>query len=103
MSDSKHISVVSATYKSPTNEPFAAASDITTATPVPPSAALSLEDKTKFLQDLRASVSAVQEQVNKELTRRMDDDKAREATAGNPVDEAKEEQNYGEEVVDEDD
>ncbi|KAL8296708.1 hypothetical protein RB597_006022 [Gaeumannomyces tritici] len=102
MSDSKHISVVSATYKSPTNEPFAAASDITTATPVP-SAALGLEDKTKFLQDLRASVSAVQEQVNKELTRRMDDDKAREATAGNPVDEAKEEQNYGEEVVDEDD
>ncbi|KAL8380964.1 hypothetical protein RB595_005320 [Gaeumannomyces hyphopodioides] len=102
MSDPKHISVVSATYKSPTNEPFTATNDITTATPIP-SSTLSLEDKTKFLQDLRASVSVVQEQVNKELTRRMDEDKVREATAGNPVDEAKEEQNYGEEVVDEDD
>lgn len=103
MPDSKNTSVVSATYNSPANEPFTAASNITTSTPIP-SAALSLEDKTKFLQDLRASVATVQEQVNKELTRRMDEDKAREVAAGAAsVDEAKEEQNYGEEVVDEDD
>ncbi|KLU91985.1 hypothetical protein MAPG_10932 [Magnaporthiopsis poae ATCC 64411] len=102
MPDSKNTSVVSATYNSPANESFTATSNITTTTPIP-SAALSLEDKTKFLQDLRASVAAVQDQVNKELTQRMDEDKAREVAAGATVDEAKEEENYGEEVVDEDD
>ena len=45
----------------------------------------------------------MQEQINTELTARMEEDKAREAGNGKgAVDEAKEEDNYGEEVVEED-
>jgi Cu2+-containing amine oxidase len=48
----------------------------------------------------------MQETINKELTSRMEEDKAREAAAtgitkSKVVDEAKEEDNYGEEVVEE--
>lgn len=51
----------------------------------------------------------MQEKINKELTERMEEDKAKEETAGgtgkrkaNELDEKKEEENYGEEVVEED-
>jgi hypothetical protein len=51
----------------------------------------------------------MQEQINKELTSRMEDDKAKEAEGANGVsksrkgvDESKEEDNYGEEVPEED-
>lgn len=54
----------------------------------------------------------MQERINKELTSRMEDDKVREASGvngtntkvnGGVIDEAKEEDNYGEEVVEEED
>jgi hypothetical protein len=52
----------------------------------------------------------MQEQINKELTKRMEEDKAKEANGVNGgskakakgVDESKEEENYGEEVPEED-
>jgi hypothetical protein len=45
----------------------------------------------------------MQEQINKELTARMEEDKARDAEGTKPkvVDDAKEEDNYGEEIVEE--
>lgn len=52
----------------------------------------------------------MQEKINQELTARMEEDKAREAenangskVNGGVIDEAKEEDNYGEEVVEEED
>lgn len=89
----------SATYTSPANEPFA----VTEALPAP--ATTSVDDKTKYLADLKERISSVQERVNQELTARMEQDKARDAaTSGKAaVDDAKEEENYGEEVQEEED
>lgn len=93
---------LSATYKSPANQDFSYSEPVAT----PPSD--SVENRTKYLKDLRQAVVQTQEQVNKELTARMEEDNARATAAGTPggkpvvagVDEAKEEENYGEEVLD---
>ncbi|KAH6605003.1 gon7 family [Trichoderma cornu-damae] len=86
---------LTATYSSPTSAPFTIAESI----PAPPSP-LDLAGKSKNLESLRASLAAVQDQINRELTMRMEQDKAREAAVGArpSVDEEKEEENYGEEV-----
>jgi hypothetical protein len=90
-------STLSATYTSPTNAPFS----ITKTLPVP--AADNIESRTTYLADLRKAVAGIQDEINKELTARMEEDKARDASAKvADVDEAKEEENYGEEVVEED-
>lgn len=70
----------------------------------PPSS--SPADKQAYLARLRTSVSQIQGDVNRELTQRMEADKARAAAAPggkNEVDEVKEEENYGEEVPENDD
>jgi hypothetical protein len=93
--------ILSATYTSPTNAPFTLALPISA-----PIDNTNVESKTKYLSDLRQSVTSLQDQVNKELTARMEEDKAREAAAANGakmVDDEKEEENYGEEVVEEED
>jgi hypothetical protein len=93
--------ILSATYTSPTNAPFTLALPISA-----PIDNTNVESKTKYLSDLRQSVTSLQGQVNKELTARMEEDKAREAAAANGakmVDDEKEEENYGEEVVEEED
>lgn len=86
------------TYSSPTNAPFTTTQELQ----APPSGIVNptVQDKTKYLSDLRKAVATMQDQVNKELTSRMEDDKAREAgNNGKPaVDDAKEEENYGEEA-----
>jgi len=96
---------LSATYASPSNAPFAVQHNL------PAPAADNIAERTAFLAGLRKAVLSTQEQVNKELTARMNDDKAHEAGAASSspskkrkpaVDEAKEEENYGEEVVEED-
>lgn len=90
-------STLSATYTSPTNEPFSASHAI----PNPPSS--SVADKAAYLGALRAAVTATQDTVNKELTERMEQDKARGTVAvAAAADEDKEEENYGEEVQGED-
>jgi len=80
---------LTATYSSPTNAPFT----LTQTLPAP-------TDKTAYLAALRKATSEMQSQINKELTSRMEDDK--DVTAKSGVDEAKEEDNYGEEVPEED-
>jgi hypothetical protein len=68
-----------------------------------------VESKSKFLGDLRQAVVSAQEHINTELTARMEEDKAREGSSAGTnggkvsVDEAKEEENYGEEVQEDDD
>ncbi|CAI4219686.1 unnamed protein product [Parascedosporium putredinis] len=85
-----------ATYSSPTSEPFTASHSV--------SAEIHPEHPGSYLAALRAAAASAQDDINRELTRRMDEDKAREAgaAAGASTDEAKEEENYGEEVVEED-
>ncbi|KAK2025385.1 Gon7 family protein [Colletotrichum zoysiae] len=92
----------SATYKSPTNEPF----DFSESLPAPPTP--SAGDKAIYLNALRKSINSAQEHINKELTARMEEDKAREATKNGAtskpaVDEELEEENYGEEAPPADD
>ena len=59
-----------------------------------------------YLGALRKATAELQERINAELTQRMEEDKARDATdaaekgmKNGVVDEGKEEENYGEEVV----
>lgn len=101
-SSGEKLQLLSATYNSPTNAPFFAVHKL--------SAPLSskTEDRTSYLSTLRKATSELQETINKELTQRMEEDKAREAapstgngTKAKGVDEAAEEDNYGEEVVEE--
>ena len=88
------MATASAAYSSPKSVPFA----LTEAIPA-------AEDKTLHLASLRKAVISLQIQINRELTARMDEDKARESgtNAAPAVDEAKEEENYGEEVQEEED
>jgi hypothetical protein len=65
----------------------------------------STDDRTAFLNALRENVAALQDEVNVFLTAKMEEDKSREGgdtAAGKKVDEEKEEQNYGEEVMEDD-
>lgn len=90
---------LTAAYASPTSDPFT----ISTSLPAlqsPPSVA----DKTSYLAALRTAITDAQAQINKELTSRMEEDKARDAATKNGlVDDAKEEENYGEEVQEDED
>ncbi|KAK5988668.1 hypothetical protein PT974_10154 [Cladobotryum mycophilum] len=63
------------------------------------------DDKSAYLSSLRAAASSAQDTINKELTSRMEADKAAEAASGARliIDEDKEEENYGEEVQEEED
>lgn len=89
--------VLSATYQSASNEPFSFSRTF------PGADAQNIEQRTSYLANLRVAVVDTQEKINKELTARMEEDKARDATGPKvaDVDEAKEEENYGEEVVEE--
>lgn len=101
--DSKKLSFT-ATYTSPSNAHFVITHELQA--PASGTTNPTVPDKTKYLSDLRAATATMQEQINKELTRRMDEDKAREASKNNgsaSVDDAKEEENYGEEVQEEED
>ncbi|KAF2966013.1 hypothetical protein GQX73_g7557 [Xylaria multiplex] len=83
-----------------------------------PSAPQSVESKTAYLSTLRAATTALQDLINKDLTARMEQD-ARDAASGNKpgsgakgaptqgggaavINEADEEENYGEEVPEDD-
>lgn len=97
---------LTASYTSPSNAPFTVTHELQ----APPSGTTNptVPDKTKYLQDLRKATVAMQDQINKELTQRMEQDKVQEEAGKNGktskgVDEAKEEDYYGEEVVEEED
>ncbi|TKA79483.1 hypothetical protein B0A49_03576 [Cryomyces minteri] len=63
------------------------------------SATSSVQEKTAYLSVLRVSAAQLQGEVNTFLTQKMEEDRAAEGKA--KVDDEKEEENYGEEVVDE--
>lgn len=82
---------LSAVYHSPDHEPFEAVSVLSD---------LSMSSaKTDHLAALRAAVTAVQADVNRELTARMVVDAGRSAKDADAA--QKEEANYGEEMVEE--
>jgi hypothetical protein len=91
---------LTATYDSPTNAAFSYYHQLPTpATP-------DTSDRVAYLGALRKATAELQERINAELTQRMEEDKARDATSAaekgmknGAVDESKEEENYGEEVV----
>lgn len=96
--------ILSATYSSPSNEKFVHIRQLSTIT------SDKVSDKTAYLGALRKATLDMQGKINQELTARMEEDKAREAgnaneskVNGGVIDEAKEEDNYGEEVVEEED
>ncbi|KAF7894791.1 hypothetical protein EAF00_006605 [Botryotinia globosa] len=97
--------VLLATYSSPNNEKFEHVHKL----PTPP-ASDNVNERTAYLGALRKATGEMQERINMELTARMEEDKVREAenadgskVHGGVIDEAKEEDNYGEEVVEEED
>lgn len=64
--------------------------------------ASSPQEKSQYLGDLREKVSQMQDDINAFLTQKMDEDKAATEGGVSAKDEEREEQMYGEEVVDED-
>ncbi|KAI0145279.1 hypothetical protein GGR57DRAFT_303635 [Xylariaceae sp. FL1272] len=95
-----------ATYTSPTaSQTFTSPA---LSLPLPQStSSTSIQQKQAYLSALRSQTTALQERINEELTRQMEIDNQRGIEDGvngkkRKVDEAAEEENYGEEVVDED-
>jgi len=91
--------MLSATYKSLNNEPFTHVVKLRA-----PLTDQTL-DRTAYLGSLRQATAELQDRINTDLTARMEEDKVREAEGkaggakvNGAVDEAKEEDNYGEEV-----
>lgn len=91
---------LTATYASPTNETF----NISKTLPANPQTD-SVADKVSYLSALREAVTQTQQDVNKELTARMEEDKARDAAKGTTTtaNDEKDEENYGEEVQEDED
>lgn len=91
-------SILSANYRSSNgNEAFSVNAPLN----IPSSTASSPEKKTAYLHSLRGAVLGVQDQVNKELTTRMEQDNLRTQKSANGINDAKEEENYGEEAQEE--
>ncbi|CZT06268.1 hypothetical protein WAI453_006292 [Rhynchosporium graminicola] len=110
-SPSTSTSALKASYSSPTNKEFAYSTPLpplSTSSSNPLSASLFTVDKTAYLSALMQATSKMQEDINRELTKRMEEDNLKaaavsgEVKGGMKVDEKKEEENYGEEVVEED-
>lgn len=62
----------------------------------------STEQKTSYLSALRSAVVKLQEDVNTFLTAKMEEDKVTAPKVAGKVDDKKEEESYGEEVVEDD-
>lgn len=91
---------LTATYASPTNETFKVTKKLPA---IPP--ANSVTDKVSYLSALREAVTQTQQDINKELTARMEEDNARDAAKGTTTtaNDEKDEENYGEEVQEDED
>lgn len=61
----------------------------------------STKEKSAYLSALGTSVTQLQDEVNAFLTEKMEEDKTLAALVGANGDDRKDEENYGEEVVDE--
>ncbi|KAJ4415393.1 hypothetical protein N0V85_002731 [Neurospora sp. IMI 360204] len=65
---------------------------------------MTTSDRAKYLHELRQIAATFQDDINRELTQRMEEDNKRapqNQSKGKKEEEAKEEENYGEEVVEE--
>lgn len=62
---------------------------------------VSTEERTEYLGKLRTSITSIQDQINVFLTHKMEEDNAKAGAAAAAQD-AKEEENYGEETVEDD-
>lgn len=88
-----------ATYSSPSNASFEHSANL------PPVTSKSTSERVNYLSALQRETAALQDRVNTELTQRMEEDKAHEASDSSKkgsVNEAAEEENYGEEVPEDD-
>lgn len=88
------VTVLKAEYSAP-------ASSQTFSHTLPSCKTISTKEKSAYLSALRASVTQLQNEVNVFLTEKMEEDKALAALVGAKGDDWKDEENYGEEVVDE--
>jgi len=94
MSSTSPSPVLLAAYSAPFNEPKTFTHSLPPHSNDPPTS-----ERTSYLTELRKSVTTVQDQINVFLTRKMEED-IQKAGVAEAVDDAKEEENYGEEVVD---
>jgi hypothetical protein len=85
---------LSATYNAPAEEPQAFQHGLPDRSENP-----STDEKTAYLAALRSSVTQIQADVNVFLTKKMEEDNAKSGKG--TINDEKEEENYGEEVVDE--
>ncbi|KAI2622256.1 hypothetical protein GGS21DRAFT_370491 [Xylaria nigripes] len=107
MASDRQIVYLKATYISPsTVQQPQVLSSMPLELPIKPS---NVDSKTTYLRSLRAATVALQERINAELTARMEEDKNGRKqpgivgkARGDVVDEAAEEENYGEVQEDED-
>jgi hypothetical protein len=60
----------------------------------------SVKDKAEYLAKLRASVVKMQDEINTFLTAKMEEDNKNTGSKAAPAEDTKEEENYGEEIVD---
>lgn len=88
--------VLRAEYKSP-------AESKTFTHTLPSAVVTSTTEKSAYLATLRGLIVQTQEDVNAFLTVKMEEDKAVASMAGLKTDDRKAEENYGEEIVEEDD
>jgi hypothetical protein len=86
--------LLSATYTATSAEPQVFKRDLPACSENP-----STEERTDYLSGLRSSVSQIQSDINVFLTKKMEEDNAK--SEKNAVNDEKEEENYGEEVVEE--
>ena len=86
---------LSATYAAPTSESNTFSHSLPQCPTNP-----STTQRTEYIASLRTNVQTLQSEVNTCLTQKMEEDKHRNEGGSAKVDEDKEEENYGEEVVD---
>ncbi|KAA8634141.1 hypothetical protein SMACR_02301 [Sordaria macrospora] len=87
--------------------PFTLTKNVPTTSTSTSSSPMSTSDRAKYLHSLRQIAATFQDDINRELTQRMEEDNKRAAAASGGKSKAeekaaKEEENYGEEVVEED-
>lgn len=88
------MSNLTATYTSPDSSPHTISLPLPATTPDPTTSA-----RVAHLASLQSSIKTLQADLNAFLTQKMDDDKAAGVAKAGKVDDAKEEENYGEEIV----
>ncbi|EGE08669.1 hypothetical protein TEQG_07629 [Trichophyton equinum CBS 127.97] len=99
--------VLKAVYQAPrtsqeTAEPSAHTFTRQLSASIPPPGENSTAERTKYLAELRGSIVSLQADVNAFLTEKMEEDKLRDAQGSATIDDKTKEDNYGEEVVDDD-